>query len=230
MHPNLNYQQVFLTLASCWLFFVSLFLVFPGIDILVSDVFYDNARHKFYFKDSKLVLALNTVMGELPRIMLVLLLAATLLKRYVGSGWLHHKPLKDVFLCLAIYAFSAGLLIDRIVKKCFLRPRPHHLSHYGGTEEFFGIFQGLSEGRYHSFVSGHAAGWFGLVCLGLFFDRKHCGQWLYFSLITGLSAGLLRIMIGKHFLSDIIFAGLFVYTSGCLFSLVIQKSRRPKET
>ena len=58
-----------------------------------------------------------------------------------------------------------------------------------------------------SFVSGDASVGFSIIILYLITKKI---IFLYASVVVGLVLGLIRIMAGGHFLSDILFAGFFI--------------------
>ena len=78
----------------------------------------------------------------------------------------------------------------------------------GGTESFSPWFEITDACETNcSFVSGDASVGFSIIILYLITKNI---IFLYASFVAGLVLGLIRIMAGGHFLSDIFFAGFFI--------------------
>lgn len=121
--------------------------------------------------------------------------------------------MKDYLYGLVSFTISAGILIELVIKKSWSRPRPYQLDLFGGANSFYEIFQTMPNSSFHSFVSGHAAGFFSLSVIGYIIFPQYKKNFLIIALLTGALSGGIRILLGDHFLSDIIFAGLFSMTS-----------------
>ncbi|WP_032112176.1 phosphatase PAP2 family protein [Candidatus Paracaedibacter symbiosus] len=126
-------------------------------------------------------------------------------------------------LYFVVYTLYAFVVIEYGVKEIWLRPRPGQTTLFGSTHEFLPIFHSLPSGNFRSFVSGHTAAWFGLICVGYNIYPTNHFFWTILSLLVGITMGLLRICVGKHFLSDIVFAGLFVATSCVILEMFITR-------
>jgi lipid A 4'-phosphatase len=89
------------------------------------------------------------------------------------------------------------------------RARPNDILQFGGRENFTPWFELSNACNTNcSFVSGDASVGFSLIALFLI-TRKKIFFWS--SLIFGLLIGLIRIMEGGHFFSDVVVSGLVVY-------------------
>ena len=78
----------------------------------------------------------------------------------------------------------------------------------GGKESFSPWFEITNACETNcSFVSGDASVGFSVIILYLITKKI---IYLYASVVSGLVLGLIRIMAGGHFLSDIFFAGFFM--------------------
>ena len=71
-----------------------------------------------------------------------------------------------------------------------------------------------------SFVSGDAAVGFSLIALYFVTKNK---MFFYLSVTAGCSMGLIRILAGAHFLSDIIFSGLVLLIINFIFFKIYKK-------
>jgi lipid A 4'-phosphatase len=89
------------------------------------------------------------------------------------------------------------------------RARPGDILELDGKEDFTPWFQ-ISDACANncSFVSGDASVGFAVIVL-YFLSKKMVFFWL--SLFCGFGIGLIRIMEGGHFVSDIVIAALVLY-------------------
>lgn len=217
--PILTRKDVWI-IAILWVVFSTLFLTIPSIDIIISQWFFDASTGTFLLKASPFIQQLNDFGHSFIFFLAYWPLAAILLK------W-RDFHLYQAILYAIFYTFSVYILIEFGVKEFWLRPRPEQIILFGGHENFLPIFHSLPQGDFHSFVSGHASVWFGLVAIGYTLYPTRKIAWAIISILSGLTMGVLRICIGKHYLSDIIFAGLFV-TSSCVVLDILVKEVEKK--
>lgn len=191
---------------------VLLFVLWPGLDPLVSGWFYD-AERGFHLERHLLVTIPYRLFARIHVLTLLLLLgmlgAAALWRARFGH-WL--RP--GVFL-LALLLLGPGLLVNSVVKENSGRPRPNDTVLFGGKMGFQRTFD-LRGNCYTncSFVSGHAAGGYWFIGLAWALRRR---RWLLLGIVIGTLVGIGRIVQGGHFLSDVVFAFWIVY--GCALLL-----------
>jgi lipid A 4'-phosphatase len=91
------------------------------------------------------------------------------------------------------------------------RARPVHVEEFGGHQYFSPpmVISNQCE-KNCSFVAGDAAMGFYLQIFAYVVARRLAGPMLIVGMAAGLSAGLLRIGMGAHFFSDVIYAGVFM--------------------
>lgn len=125
-----------------------------------------------------------------------------------------------MFLAL-VMAIGPGLIINAVFKENFGRPRPRDVQEFGGENQFLPVWQPDFSQKARSFPSGHASMGFYWMCLGVYFwERNRQRSWgiLAFGFAYGCLMGFGRIAQGGHWLSDILWAGGFVYlTSWILY-------------
>ena len=110
------------------------------------------------------------------------------------------------------------LFVNVLLKNSWGRVRPNDILQFGGNEVFTPWFKfGEACSSNCSFVSGDSSVGFMLIVF-YFITKKNI--YCYLSLVFGISLGLIRIIAGGHFLSDIIFSNIVVFLLiGLLFVL-----------
>ena len=123
-------------------------------------------------------------------------------------------------------ALGPGLLANVVLKDHWGRARPTQIEAFGGTRQFTPAPLPASQcTRNCSFVSGHAALGFSLVGFAFLLPTA---RWrrraIAATLGFGALIGLVRIVQGGHFLSDVVYAGLLVYgTTALLYWWIVAK-------
>jgi membrane-associated phospholipid phosphatase len=114
-----------------------------------------------------------------------------------------------LFLVLSL-ALGPGLLVNLVLKEHSHRPRPVQTQEMGGKWEFrpWYRFDGQCQ-RNCSFVSGEAASAFWTVAPALLTPPPVRPFAIAVALTFGVATSALRIAFGGHYLSDVLFAGLF---------------------
>ena len=118
---------------------------------------------------------------------------------------------RDIFFLWIISIFNLGIVVNLFFKNTWGRARPGDILQLGGKENFTPWFQ-ISDACTSncSFVSGDAAVGFSLIAL-YFLTKRIVFFWL--SLFFGFGIGLVRIMEGGHFVSDVVMAAMILYLS-----------------
>ena len=191
-----------LDLMLCFLCVV-FFLLFPHLDILISDFFY---QEDFYLNENPVVHITYKIFAKIHVLFLLLLLGLSVYYS-IHKHFIHRR--KSLYL-LAALLLGPGILVNAVLKDNSVgRPRPVHIQEFGGTRDYAPVFHYSGQCEKNcSFVSGHASIGFYMMSLYWVFRRK---PWLYAGIGLGAFVGLGRIVQGGHFFSDVIFAGWVVY-------------------
>jgi lipid A 4'-phosphatase len=207
-----------------------LFFFVPEIDLRVAALFYTPAKGFLLDGDpaAKLVQPmLAWIIGSIVTICLALLAINNMarlnpLKTKIPfrvSNW-------SVIYLLSALALGPGLVVNGILKEHWGRARPREIVAFGGNKQFTKAFVLSDQCETNcSFVSGEASlGFYGLTFMFIARRRKR-KTIASASLLIGSLIGLLRMSLGAHFLSDVIFAGLFTFlVSYLLYLLLIRPS------
>ena len=215
---NLHHKDAFFRIPRVFLFFLlfSVLLLVPVVwaraDLLVSGVFYDPMRG-FFWADTPLLSALHLVAYDGARVLgIAFILLASISfylrrKRSVTAteGWL--LPKTWVFLLLALVV-APGLIANVALKDHWGRARPREIVEFGGKAEFSPALVPHFEKAHAngSFVSGDGAFGFFLPAFAYVAPRRSACRFFWGGLLAGCVFGAVRIMMGAHFFSDVVYA------------------------
>lgn len=206
----------------------ALFLLFPEIDTNFTALFYKDG---FYLEHHPINEAIYIWAPRLVNLCVLGLL--------IGVLYCQFKKLKSLFniekvvllYLLSVILIGPGIIINLVLKEYVDRPRPRHVVEFGGNKQFIPALIISDQCQSNcSFVSGHAAGGFAIVALALLFHGRKRQLWFGAALVTGSVIGLVRVMQGGHFLSDVIFAFLVTYlTSKVLYYLFFEREKKQQK-
>jgi lipid A 4'-phosphatase len=190
----------------------------PSIDLYISGLFYYGSQQfalqsfdliSIFFRDILLPLILIYI--------LILPIVGRFTK--IDKIFFNYKfSIKEIVLLWGSQIIGVLIFVNLIIKNLWGRARPNDILQLGGKETFSPWFEISNACETNcSFVSGDASVGFSIIILYLITKKI---IFLYASAFAGLVLGLIRIMAGGHFLSDIFFAGfLIVILNIVLFEL-----------
>ncbi|MGE3623793.1 MAG: phosphatase PAP2 family protein [Bdellovibrionales bacterium] len=187
----------------------AMLLVWPNFDIAVSGWFY-RPEGGFYMRDYPFFEGLRFAAHAGSRIMgfaflLLSILAASQRRTILGLG---AKPWLFLFLGLLL---GPGLVANAIFKDHWGRARPRDIVEFAGTSQFTPALVPAAEcHRNCSFVSGDGAFGFFLPAFAYVVPISRSRRLFWLGMGLGGVFSVARLLSGAHFLSDILFAGLFV--------------------
>ena len=113
-----------------------------------------------------------------------------------------------LILCLSV---GPGLVTNLLLKDQWGRARPLQVIEFGGTKTFTPPLIRTDQCRRNcSFVSGEASSMFAAFYAIALIMPKWSVTLLLAGTAAGFGAGLIRMAQGAHFLSDVVFAGVFM--------------------
>jgi len=148
--------------------------------------------------------------------------------RFRGRLTAWRKP--TLFLAL-VMIIGPGLLVNVTLKPFFGRPRPLHTTEFGGM---FTYVHALQQGEatnldiLESFPCGHASiGFFWMAPAFLLHRRNRRLAMLVMSVgcLYGGAMGLARMVQGRHFASDVLWAGAIVYFTAVVVYALLRMDR-----
>lgn len=194
-----------LTLLFCILFFA-----WPEIDRQISEQFYLGGR-RFVADANRWADFLYVAVPRLGQIMFALV-ACALLSHALGWWRLRPSAWRAACAWALVVVLGVGLLAHEVLKNNVGRPRPAETSTMGGAHAYVPPFvQSDACSRNCSFVSGHAAIAFSLMSFGALVRPRLRWRWVLAGCACGAVMGAVRMLQGRHFFSDVVFAGLLIW-------------------
>lgn len=200
----------------------AVFYFVPEIDLWAVRILYERGQGFFFLSRSS-----TRALPFLPWITqaFVGLACALLGVNAIRKKWYgREEPLltsnRNITFLLLTLGLGPGLLVNTVIKNHSGRARPVHVQEFGGDKKFTPAFVISDQCKRNcSFVSGDAAlGYFGLAFVFVVRRRKiiACA-----GVLAGTLLGLVRMAQGAHFLSDVIFAGVFTLLVAWLLYFII---------
>jgi lipid A 4'-phosphatase len=184
-------------------------LAVPGIDLAVARVFYSRDTG-FIGQHLVTVRALRQAYVVLYFGTVALCLAGATLTWRNKAYWLKLDKRHWLFLA-ACLAGGPGLVANVILKDHWGRARPRHIVEFGGSKTFTPPLLPSNQcPRNCSFISGEAASTYVVFYAAAVLFPQWAATLVVAGTLAGLTTGLVRMSQGAHFLSDIVFAGLFM--------------------
>ena len=184
------------------------FTAAPGLDLWTSSLFF--GENGFALEQSEILQSLRTAIWNLS-----LLVPIGLLGVILAGFAFRLKP--AVFLGpLVFMLLGPGLVVNGILKSYWGRARPANIAEFGGSAQFSPPLTITDQCLHNcSFVSGEAAGIVAASLVIFYLLAPRLGPsgrlWLGAGLVVLCLIGSgMRVMMGRHFLSDVIFAALFM--------------------
>lgn len=128
-----------------------------------------------------------------------------------SRNWIWDMTPRRVAYLVATAAIGPGLIVESLLKPHWGRARPKDIVLFGGEHAYTSPFVMADEcARNCSFVSGHAAIAFWVTAYAFLLPREWRATGLWAGAGFGLAIGLVRVVQGGHFASDVLAAGLIV--------------------
>jgi len=218
-------------LAGAFAAAIAVFVLFPQLDIATSALF--GSATGFPLRPSVLWEDVRQFFIIVTNGSIVLLLFCWLVLRLRKAPELGRSAFCQIagFGALA-YLLIPGVLVNGMIKPLWARARPYNIDVFGGAFGFTSPFElgGQCRGAC-SFVSGETSALFTCATLAaLFFVPMLATKWRIPSLWTiwGMAGfgSLLRIVVGAHFLSDVVFSAIL--SSTVVLALALRLSAGPR--
>jgi len=195
------------------------FSIYPNLDLAVSERLVDSERH-FSGRESPFFGTARLLFNIFFYGACALGLAGCVMTLSTGRPWLTLSSNKWLFLAVCVVV--GPLAIANLgFKDHWGRARPSTVVEFGGSKAYTPPLVKSQEcPRNCSFFSGEASSIF-VVCFAaaLLFPAA-ASAWMVTGLIFGSLCGFVRMAEGGHFLSDVIFAGVFMALTVAVIQLL----------
>jgi membrane-associated phospholipid phosphatase len=196
-------------LAACVLSIAALALLAadPSLDLAVAAWFHgDNG----FGGQSALARFARSFLNVTPFVVAALYVALYAAKRMNAWRWWAPSGAGLAFVLLT-FAIGPGLIVNLGLKDHAGRPRPTHVTEFGGTDEFrpWNRFDGVCP-KNCSFPSGEGAEGFWMIAPALEAPGPWQGPLVAGAALYGAVTSVLRMAFGGHFLSDVVAACLIM--------------------
>ena len=194
------------------LLFLNLLLAVGSyLDLYISSQAYQGDR-QFYLQSLNLIVLIFRK-GLLPLTIIYLFIFPFLsLFLPVKAIYLNYNlKLKECVYIFFFFFFNLIVIVNLLLKDMWGRARPNDIIQFGGKESFTPWFEPSTACDNNcSFISGDASVGFSIIILYFITKNKF---FLWLSLLFGFSLGLIRVMEGGHFISDILMANFIIFVS-----------------
>ena len=177
----------------------------PQIDLNVSLLAYNMTTTRFYGEVSTWCTIIYWMVPCLTVSFVLLSVLTLIFNKKMPNP---HAARKGAVIVLLALAIGPGLVVNTIFKDGWGRPRPYQVIR--DHQEFAPVWKAdFNAPKNNSFPGGHASiGFFlGVPFLAMGFRRRG----LVVSAIGGFVVSLVRVLQGGHFVSDVVFSGIFVW-------------------
>ena len=203
---NNNFYFLFLVILFIAIVFIS---VGSGLDIFISSLFYQGNQNfslqSFYF------VTIAARKFFLPCVILYLLLFP-FISMFISIKKIYFNyefVFKEVLFVFTSVLLNNVIIVNLLLKNLWGRARPNDILQLGGGGSFTPWFKYSNACESNcSFVSGDTSVGFSIIIL--YFLTKNI-NYLWLALFSGFFLGVIRIMEGGHFLSDVLLSCFLIF-------------------
>lgn len=187
-----------------------MFAVYPDLDVAVAGYFF-RPDVKGTVTALQPVLETMRLCNNVLTVSTVLLALAALVFKLIWPRGPTLMPARAALLIIGTFALGPVLLANGVFKSYWSRPRPGEVMHLGGTSPYMRWWdpRGACTGNC-SFVSGEASSAYAMLAPAVALPPPWRYPAIGAALLYGTAIGLVRMALGGHFLTDVIFAGLLI--------------------
>jgi membrane-associated PAP2 superfamily phosphatase len=187
------------------------FGLYPELDLKIAALFYETARTRFVSASYPVLSTLREISMWLVTALALPPFVALVLKLVRP-----HRPLlvpgRAVVFLISTLVLGPALLVNVGLKDNWGRSRPIDVPQLGGSEHFTAWWDPRGGcAKNCSFVTGDGSGAFWTLAPAALAPPAWRPLAYGAALAFGASVGVFRMAFGAHFLSDVVFAGVFVF-------------------
>lgn len=193
----------------------------PGLDMAVARMFYLGNR-EFVAEGVLIVQLLRSILLCVYVGVCITVFVGLVIARMSARAWLSVAFSQWLFfaLCLGV---GPGVVANLALKDQSGRARPSQIVELGGKKQFTAAFARSDQCvRNCSFVSGEASSMFVMFFAAACVWRPRWRALTAAGLAAGSLAGFIRMTQGAHFLTDVVFAGIFMAMTVAVIQFIFQ--------
>jgi membrane-associated PAP2 superfamily phosphatase len=190
------------------------FGLFPQLELWVARYFHgfvESGVNYFAFRIYPPLMITRDIALWIPTLLIIPPVVALVIKLILPRRRMLVPGRAVLFLTVTL-ALGPGLLVNTLLKDHWGRPRPVDIIQFGGEHHFVAWWDPRGDCDSNcSFVSGDVSGAFWTIAPAALAPPQWRALAYGAALALGTGMGVLRVMAGGHFISDVIFAGVFVF-------------------
>lgn len=216
------FRKVFIINTLIFILFYFTFLVFPNLDIYISEIFFKDSQFlsetSIWIKDFRILL--KNVMVAIPICAILYLVVIFKRKKYFKYSL---KKKKIVFSVLGLILgpiIGCGLVANLYFKDTWGRARPVNIEHFNGEKKYTPPFIKSDQCEKNcSWIGGETSAAFSFL-FAVFILNKPI--FLFnINLIFGTLVTFGRMAMGGHFFSDNLFAAIFMIYLALMYRKIV---------
>lgn len=190
------------------------FALYPELDLRVARYFYsfvDAGHNAFAWRLYPPLMLARDVGLWVGTVLVAPAVVALLIKLILPRRKLLLSGRAILFLIVTL-ALGPGVLVNGVLKEHWGRSRPIDVTQFGGTEHFVAWWDPRGDCPSNcGFVSGDVAGAFWTVAPAALAPPAWRALAYGGALTLGAGMAAIRVMAGGHFITDVVFAGVFTF-------------------
>jgi lipid A 4'-phosphatase len=184
------------------------FAVAPQLDVEIAAYFF-RPDIKAQVGAMQPVLEMVRTCNTILTVSTVLLALTALVLKLIWPRGPALMPARAALLIVGTFALGPALLANGVFKSHWSRPRPGEVIHLGGNSPYMRWWDPRGECNGNcSFVSGEASSAYAMLAPAVALPPPWRYPAIGAALLYGSMIGLVRMALGGHFLTDVIFAGV----------------------
>jgi lipid A 4'-phosphatase len=191
----------------------AVFALYPEFDLQIASLFYDTSTHAFTLARNPIIVGLRNLNTAIDIVIGIVLAASILLARIYPKRPALVSPRATIFV-VATFIFVPLLIANGVFKEHWSRPRPSHVTQFGGPAQFRAWWdpRGTCQ-RNCSFFSGEVSTAAWTVAPALLVPGVGGPIAIAAAIIFTGAIAVVRIAQGAHFFSDTAFAAFLTWLS-----------------
>jgi lipid A 4'-phosphatase len=193
------------------------FAAFPNLDLAITGLFFERGGRGFlltnymFYEGHLWLLRLRDVAMWIVTALALAPVAAVAVKLLRPTKPMLMSPRAVVFL-LGTLVLAPGVLANTVLKEHWARPRPIEVREFYGKDQFVPWWDPRGSCDQNcSFISGESAGAFWTLAPAALAPPQLRVAAYAAALVFGTAVGAMRIAVGGHFFTDVVFSGVFTF-------------------